>query len=83
MIDISLTSEQKIALEARHTKARDGRERDRIKAVLLRSEGWPISKIAQALHKHCVRVKPALHGISVITLSALSSSHPGVALPVI
>jgi hypothetical protein len=40
MIDISLTPEQKIALEAQHKKARDGRERDRIKAVLLRSEGW-------------------------------------------
>ena len=49
MIDISLTLEQKIALEARHTKARDGRERDRIKAVLLRSEGWSIANIAQAL----------------------------------
>ena len=51
MIDISLTPEQKAALEARHTKARDGRERDRIKAVLLRSEAWPVAKIAQALRK--------------------------------
>jgi transposase len=51
MINISLTLEQKIALEARHTKARDGRERDRIKAVLLRSEGWSIANIAQALRK--------------------------------
>jgi len=51
MIDISLTPEQKIALEARHKKARDGRERDRIKAVLLRSEGWSIANIAQALRK--------------------------------
>ena len=39
MIDISLTPEQKTALEAWHTKARDGIQRDRIKAVLLRSEG--------------------------------------------
>jgi hypothetical protein len=45
MVDISLTPEQKIALEARHKKARDGRERDRIKAVLLRSEGWSIANI--------------------------------------
>jgi DNA-binding NarL/FixJ family response regulator len=51
MIDISLTPDQKTALEARHTKARDGRERDRIKAVLLRSEGWTVAKIAQALCK--------------------------------
>jgi transposase len=51
MIDISLTPEQKTALEARHTKARDKRESERIKAVLLRSEGWPVAKIAQALRK--------------------------------
>ena len=51
MIDISLTPEQKTALEAWHTKARDGIQRDRIKAVLLRSEGWPVAKIVQALRK--------------------------------
>ena len=51
MIYISLTSEQKTALESRHASARDGRERDRIKAVLLRSEGWSVSMIAQALRK--------------------------------
>ncbi|AGH44715.1 transposase [Paraglaciecola psychrophila 170] len=51
MIDIFLTPEHKTALEVRHTKARDGRERDRIKAVLLCGEGWPIAKIAQALRK--------------------------------
>ena len=49
MIDISLTPEQKVALEAMHTKARDGRERDRIKEVLLLfSEGCPSLK----QHKH-------------------------------
>ena len=51
MIDISLTPEQKAALESRHTKARDKRECDRIKAVLLRSEGWSVAMIAQALRK--------------------------------
>ncbi len=56
MIDISLTPEQKTALEARHTKARDKREGDRIKAVLLRSEGWPLAKIAQALRKSEARI---------------------------
>jgi DNA-binding NarL/FixJ family response regulator len=40
-----------VALEARRTKARDKRESDRTKAVLLRSEGWPVAKIAQALRK--------------------------------
>jgi transposase len=49
MIDISF--ERKTALEARYTKARDKRECDRIKAVLLRSEGWPVAKIAQELRK--------------------------------
>jgi hypothetical protein len=78
-IDISLTLEQKVALESRHTKARDKLEGDRIKALLLRSEGWPLLK----LHKHYVRVKPALHSISVITTNVWNSSLRGVALPVI
>lgn len=46
---INITSELKAALALRHSKVHDGRERDRIKAVLLRSEGWGIVKIAQAL----------------------------------
>ena len=49
MTNISLTAEQKSALESRHRRVRDARECDRIKAVLLRSEGWPIKSIAQAL----------------------------------
>ncbi len=40
MIEIHLTPELKIALKLRHTKVRDRNERDRFKAVLLRSEGW-------------------------------------------
>jgi len=63
MIDISLTLEQKTALEALHTKARDKREGDPIKAVLLRNEGWPVAIVAQALRKS----KRVLHGKSVIT----------------
>jgi len=46
---MNITPELKVALELRHSKVHDGRERDRIKAVLLRSEGWAIGKIAQAL----------------------------------
>ena len=49
MTNISLTAEQKSVLESRHRRVRDARECDRIKAVLLRSEGWPIKSIAQAL----------------------------------
>jgi hypothetical protein len=36
---ITLTSEQKKALELRHNKVRDVHECDRIKAILLSSEG--------------------------------------------
>lgn len=51
MLKITLTSQQKTALELRHKKARDARECDRIKAVLLASEDWSIPSIAQALRK--------------------------------
>jgi transposase len=46
---ITLTATQKIELERQHKTERDGRIRDRIKAVLLRSEGWSQRQIAQAL----------------------------------
>jgi transposase len=49
IMKINITPELKAALELRHSKVHDGRERDRIKAVLLRSEGWTIVMIAQAL----------------------------------
>ena len=52
MKNIKLTIEQKIDLEALHDVSRDGRVRDRIKAVLLRSEGWSTPMIAQALRLH-------------------------------
>ena len=49
---IKLTIEKKVELEARHDASRDDRVRDRIKAVLLRSEGWSIAMIDQALRLH-------------------------------
>lgn len=52
MNKIKLSIALKSALELRHSKVSDGNERDRIKAVLLRSEGWKISMIAQALRIH-------------------------------
>ena len=52
MKNIKLTTEQKIDLEALHDASRGGRVRDRIKAVLLRSEGWSTAMIAQALRLH-------------------------------
>ena len=51
MINILLTDEQKNVLEIQHTKARDKRECDRIKAVMLRSEGWSTTNIVQDLRK--------------------------------
>ena len=52
MNKIRLSVELKSALELRHSKVRDGYERDRIKAILLRSEGWKILMIAKALRIH-------------------------------
>tara|TARA_B110000881_G_C18492777_1_gene472713 strand:+ start:17 stop:1090 length:1074 start_codon:yes stop_codon:yes gene_type:complete len=49
IMKINITLELKAALELRHSKVHDGRERDRIKAVLLRSENWTMVKIALAL----------------------------------
>jgi transposase len=47
-----LSEEQKKNLELRHRYEDDGRIRDRIKAVLLKSEGWKNKAIAQALRIH-------------------------------
>ena len=46
---INLSKQTKEELELRHRTERDSRVCDRIKSVLLRDEGWSISKIAQAL----------------------------------
>jgi len=51
-MSISLTENEKIDLEKRHRKERDGRIRDRIKAILLHAEGWTGDQIAQALRIH-------------------------------
>ena len=47
-----IDQDQKKALESHHRRERDGRVRDRIKAVLLKSEGWADTQIAQALRLH-------------------------------
>lgn len=49
---LTLSTDQKKTLENQHAKTRDGRERDRIKAVLLASEGWTTVMISQALRIH-------------------------------
>jgi len=52
MKEVLLTAIQKQDLESRHDASRDKRVCDRIKAVLLRSEGWSTPMIAQALRLH-------------------------------
>ena len=47
-----LTPEQKQQLEQMHNTERDRRVCDRIKAVLLASEGWSPTMISQALRIH-------------------------------
>lgn len=47
-----LTSEEKAFLEAAHHSCENRKEGDRIKAILLRSEGWTVPQISQALRLH-------------------------------
>jgi len=49
---LRLTEAEKDSLEQRHSTCNDGKARDRIKAVLLRSEGWSVPHISQALRRH-------------------------------
>ena len=49
---LKLTDEEKSGLEFRHQHCSDAKESDRIKAVLLRSEGWTVPMISQALRLH-------------------------------
>jgi len=51
-MNIPLTEDQKIHLKERHKAERDGRIRDRIKAVLLNDKGWTYKQISQALLIH-------------------------------
>lgn len=44
-----LSEPEKAQLRVRHKKERDGRVRDRIKAVLLTDEGWTPQQIAKVL----------------------------------
>jgi transposase len=49
MNHLVLTEKEKLFLEEQHQHSKNVKERDRIKAVLLRSEGWSYKMIAQAL----------------------------------
>ena len=47
-----LSPEEKVRLEQAHALKENGKERDRLKAILLRSEGWTVPLISQALRIH-------------------------------
>ena len=49
---VTLSPQMKKELEQIHDSTRDGRVRDRIKAVLLASEGWSSAMISQALRMY-------------------------------
>lgn len=57
---IILSDKEKKVLELAHRRERDARVCDRIKAVLLRSEGWSCRQIAQALRIHDETVRTHL-----------------------
>lgn len=48
-MEIKLTAQERIDLQKRHKKERDGRVRDRIKAVLAYNDGYSYSEIARLL----------------------------------
>ncbi len=50
--ELNLSEEEKTDLESLHNSSNDGKQRDRIKAILLRSEGWTVPMISQALRIH-------------------------------
>ena len=63
---ILLSDQERTQLRAQHKRERDGRIRDRIKAVLLYDKGWSIAAIAEALllsddavREHIVEYKEA------------------------
>lgn len=56
MKQIELTAKEKSHLELRHRKSSCSKECDRIKAVLLSSEGWSVLMISQALRLHTTTI---------------------------
>ena len=73
---IHLTAEEKSSLELRHQHCKDVKECYRINAVLLRSEGWTVPMIAQALRVHEFTVRRHLNDYreDKLTISSGGSS---------
>ena len=61
-MQVDLSPEEKQTLESAHRKERDGRVKDRLKAVLLSSEGWSVEMISQALRINEATVRTHLNG---------------------
>ena len=56
-MEITLSTKQKQQLKIQHDTTRDGRVRDRIKAVIHASNGWGAAEIAVALFIHETTVR--------------------------
>ena len=67
---IHLTAEEKEHLESLHQSTSDRKSGDRLKAVLLRSEGWSVPNISQALRIHETTVTRHLNDYRAGKLSA-------------
>ena len=81
---IFITEQQKAELERLHDSSRDGRVRDRIKAILLASEGWSSAMIyhhiSEFLNKG--KLKPE-NGGSDSKLSAEQTAFSSASYPII
>ena len=58
---VQLTTEQKMALEELQSLSRDHYVRDRVRCVLLSSEGWSTAMIAQSQRIHETTVRRHLN----------------------
>lgn len=58
---VELTTEQKMALEELQRQSRDHHVRDRVRCVLLSSEGWSTAMIAQSQRIHETMVRRHLN----------------------
>lgn len=72
-----LTKEEKESLELRHLHCLDRKEGDRIKAILLRSEGWTVPKISQALRIHQSTIIRHIHDYQAGKLKNESGGSSG------
>lgn len=70
MKELTLSPKEKVELELFHSQLTDKKKSDRIKAILLYSEGWDASSISQALRVHESTVKRHIEDYLVGKLSS-------------